>query len=258
MQANTTQPLATHAYDAYEGAELKQRAPRLSLLGGFSLSYEGHEVAVPECSQRVLAYLALRERSQSRQVVASTLWPERIDTRAAANLRSSLWRLPTPGGISLCEARGQMLSISSGVDVDVRRVERLGWSIVNGQAAPPRDDGRSFFDELLPGWFEDFVIIERERLEQLRLHFLEALALQLLAEGHHAEALDVALRLVASEPLRERSQRALIAVYRAEGSVAQAVRQYERYRVLLRETFGCNPSPSLSDLAYGVTAGEVV
>ncbi len=254
MNAVVTEEVGSSA--RAEGREGHGCSANLTMLGGFSLSYEGHEVDVPECSQRVLVYLALRERSQNRHVVASTLWPESTEARAAANLRSSLWRLPAPGGRSLCDARGQSLSISADVDIDVRRVERLGWSMVDGEGVPPRDVGRSFFEELLPGWYEDFVIMERERLQQLRLHFLEAMALRLSAEGHHAEALDVALRLVAAEPLRERSQSALINVYRAEGNVAQAVRQYERYRLLLCETFGCNPSPALSDLAYGVTPCE--
>ena len=225
---------------------------RLSLLGGFSLQCDGAHVEVPESSQRVLVYLALRERPQARNVVASALWPDSIETRAAANLRSSLWRLPEVHGGGLCDAHGPLIGIAPDIDVDVRSVERDGWSLVSNATHCCEMDGRSFFEELLPGWYEDFVILERERLQQIRLHFLEALTWRLVEQRRHAEALDVALRLVATEPLRERSQRALIGAYRAEGNIAQAVRQYERYRVLLVETFGCSPSAELSRLAYGI------
>jgi DNA-binding SARP family transcriptional activator len=229
---------------------MASEATELQMLGGFALSHCGVPVDVPECSQRVLVYLALRDRPQARHLVAASLWPDSSETRAAANLRSSLWRLPTPGGKPLCETKGHILGISPDVTIDVRRVESLGWSLVHEHSRVALDNTRTFFEELLPGWYEDFVLLERERLAQLRLHFLEAMAAELLEQGRHAEALDIALRLVSADALRERSQRILIEVFRAEGSIGQAVRQYEQYRTLLQETFQCDPSQSLRNLAY--------
>lgn len=227
--------------------------PELQLLGGFSVRVDGTPVEVPESSQRVLVYLALHERPQARHVVAGDLWPESSETRAAANLRSAIWRLPDGGGTRMIRASSHVLSIDPLVDVDVRHVEAIGWSLVRDSSATVQvDDGRLFFEELLPGWYDDFVIFERERLAQLRLHFLEATAAALLRVGHVAEALDVALRLVAFDPLRERSQRALMSVYRAEGSLGQAARQLEKYRALMRETFSCEPSNELIELALGI------
>ena len=223
----------------------------LRMLGGFSLVHEGMPVEVPECSQRVLVYLGLRERPQARHLVAASLWPDSSEARAAANLRSSLWRLPAPGGATLCETKGHAISIAPCVRVDVRDIERFGWTLVKDHHPDAGSDTTCLFEELLPGWYDDFVLLERERLAQLRLHFLDALATTLTEQGRHTEALDVALRLVGADPLRERSQRALIGVFRAEGSFGQAARQYEQYRVLLRETFGCDPSAELRDCAYG-------
>jgi DNA-binding SARP family transcriptional activator len=144
------------------------------------------------------------------------------------------------------------LAIAQQVHVDTRTVESVGWTFVRDPEAIVRpDDGRLFFDELLPGWYDDWVIMERERLAQLRLHFLEAMAIALLNQQRLVEALDVALRLVGADPLRERSQRALISVYRAEGSLGQAARQLASYRALMHETFGCEPSAALVELAIG-------
>ncbi len=233
--------------------------PELTLLGGFALTIGGQPVSVPESSQRVLVYLALHDRPQARQVVAASLWPESGEARAAANLRSSLWRLPTPNDQPLYTGQGSNLAVAPEVDVDVRRVEAAGWSLVQNATTQLDLSGRRmFFDDLLPGWYDDFVIVERERLAQLRLHFLEAMAHALGDQGRFAEALDVALRLVAADPLRERSQKALISMYRAEGSIGQAVRQYERYQDLLQETFGCDPSAELAQLAYGLSGTESV
>ena len=104
-----------------------------------------------------------------------------------------------------------------------------------------RIDPRLFLLELLPGWYDDWVIFERERLAQLQLHFLEALAYALVDRRCLAQALDVALRLVSADPLQEASQHALLCVYRSERSLGQARRQYAAYRELIRRTFGCEP-----------------
>ncbi len=96
--------------------------------------------------------------------------------------------------------------------------------------------------DLLPGWYDDWVIVERERIRQLRLHALEVLCENLSRSGRHAQAVDAGLSAVAEEPLRESAQRALIAAHLREGNVSEAVRQYDRYRKLLGASLGLEPS----------------
>jgi DNA-binding SARP family transcriptional activator len=85
-----------------------------------------------------------------------------------------------------------------------------------------RADRNRFLEDLLPGWYDDWVIFERERIFQLRMHFLEAFIDALVRAGRHAAALDTAFRLIAADPLRERSFAALSRVYEAEGSLHRA------------------------------------
>jgi DNA-binding SARP family transcriptional activator len=230
-------------------ADIRRHKLELHLLGGFSVTDHGELLDLPESSHRLLVYLALRERPQCRAVVAGSLWPNKTETRAGANLRSSLWRLQSFGNHRFIESSGSTLSLGDHVCVDVRRVEHAGWSLVRGTTTVSAEiEPQLFLLELLPGWYDDWVIMERERLAQLQLHFLEALTTAMLSEGRVAEALDVAVRLVAIDPLRERSQRALITVYRAEGSLGQARRQLASYRALMLDTFGCEPSADLLEL----------
>ena len=222
----------------------------LDLLGGFQLRVDRAAIECATSAQRLLAVLALHPRPQSRARVAGLLWPETSDRRAAANLRSSLWRLPNRPGLSLVECLGPSIALAPEVDVDVRRAERVGWECVHNAASiVVPGDASLFFDDLLPGWYDDWVATERERLGQLRLSFLEAITYALLRQNAVVDALDVALRLVAGDPLREQSQRALISVYRASGSVGQSVRQLEVYRALLREAIGCEPPEALVEYA---------
>lgn len=199
----------------------------LHLLGGFQLFVDQRAVCITESVQRLLVFLALRQRPQKRLLVAGSLWPEKSDDRAAANLRSALWRSRVGGAPPLVIGQGSLISLSPLVEVDARHMEATGWALVKGQIASLVGGTvrELFFEDLLPGWYDDWVILERERLNQLRLHFLEALIAALLRGQRHAEALDAALRLVAIDPLRERSQTTLLRVYEAEGSLHQA-RQY--------------------------------
>jgi DNA-binding SARP family transcriptional activator len=219
---------------------------RLNLLGGFSMIVDGESWDVPDSCQRLLVFLALHQGPQRRPVVAGTLWPNTTDSRATANLRSLLWRLPEPSGLPLVSTAGASLRLSEHLHVDVHMLEATGWALIRDPNAVVDDvDPTVFLLELLPDWYEDWVLFERERLAQLRFHFLEALTYVLIERRRVAEALNVALRLVKADPLREGSQRALLAVHCAEHNIGQAQRQFESYRKLIRQTFGCEPSPSL-------------
>ncbi len=102
--------------------------------------------------------------------------------------------------------------------------------------------------DLLPYWDEDWVLLERERFRQARLHALEHHSERLLGQQRYGEALQAALGALAGEPLRESAHRLLIEVHLAEGNAAEALRQYHQYRELLRSELGIAPSSGLRQL----------
>lgn len=222
---------------------------RVNLLGGFEVTAGGRSWDMPSSCQRLLVYLVLRGRPQHRTVVAGSLWPDKTEGRAAANLRASLWRLPTPAGVNLVDSTGPSIQVSRELAIDVREAEAVGWALVADPTSLVNEvDSSLFLQELLPGWYDDWVMFERERVAQLQVRFLEALTYALVERDRLTKALDIALRLVNVDPLREASQRALLTVYRAEGSFEQARRQFETYRQLIQDTFGCDPSPTLRSM----------
>jgi DNA-binding SARP family transcriptional activator len=97
-------------------------------------------------------------------------------------------------------------------------------------------------------WYDDWVILARERFRQARLHALEALCLSLASSGRYAEAAEAGLAAVAGEPLRESAHRALIQAHLAQGNPGEAIRQYRLCRRLLHEQLGLEPSPQLDEL----------
>jgi DNA-binding SARP family transcriptional activator len=223
----------------------------LRLLDGFDLVCGGLSVSLPLSSQRLVAFVALHERPVLRSFVAGSLWLESSEERANANLRSALWRLHR-NDRRVVECLGQRLALDSEVLVDLRESERLAQLVLN--------NGREDFDvepsaltgELLPGWYDDWTLFERERFRQLRLRALDTLCDRLTKVGRLDAALEAGLAAIAAEPLRESSHRAVIRAHLADGNVAEALRQYGLCRRLLKDQLGLEPSDQTDGLLQGV------
>jgi DNA-binding SARP family transcriptional activator len=221
----------------------------LSLLGGFRVMLDGGHLDVPMASQRIVALLALHDEPLRRTYVAGTLWPEYLDGRAAANLRTALSRLPVGPGV-LVTAHGQLLALSARIDVDLRETRRLIRQVLDrGEEALHLDQVRDrLMVDLLPGWYDDWLVYEQERYREIRLQALEALCRWLVDQGRNGTAVEVGLATVATDPLRESAQRVLLEAHLAAGNPAAAVRGFERYRSLLRRELGMEPSGALAEM----------
>jgi DNA-binding SARP family transcriptional activator len=224
-------------------------ATGLLLLGGFDLTSDGGSIPVSSGAQRVLAFLALQDRPLGRPYVAGTIWGETTDKRASGSLRSALWNLRLSGH-DLVEAAHGCLQLRRGILVDYRRAVAMARVVFDRSRPCPVDvvDGRYFHDDLLRDWYDDWVLIERERFRQFRLHVLEALCERFTDEGRYAHAIDAGIAAVIGEPLRESAQRVLIRAYLAEGNRQEALRQYHSYQILLHEELAVSPSPPLQEL----------
>lgn len=221
---------------------------RLSLLRGFKL-HRGREVArLPRNAQRVVAFLALQDTPLRRDHVAQCLWLDVPESRAAANLRTALWRIHQLD-YPVIESERDQIQLADSVAVDLRDVTAKARRLIEMGYQDGTDlSVGSLEAELLPGWYEEWVLFEQERFRQLRLHALEALCLRLVHANRYAEAVQAGLTAVASEPLRETAQAALISAFLAEGNAVDAVRQFRAYRHQLQESLGLDPGPQLTEL----------
>jgi DNA-binding SARP family transcriptional activator len=148
--------------------------------------------------------------------------------------------------------QGDTLSLAEGVQVDVRELARWARRVRDPESCLDelsRTDLR-LGGELLPGWSDDWVLLERERLRQLLMHALEALADRLAAAGCCGEAVEAAYAAVHLEPLRGSAHRTLVRVHLAEGNAREAINAYESCRTLLADELGVAPSRQMSDLVH--------
>lgn len=181
------------------------RVAHLGLLGAFRLTLGDGATSIPQSGQRLLVFLGLHG-PQSRSYTAGMLFPEVTEARANARLRSTLSRANRSGG-HLIEAFGGCLMLSPTVLVDAQCLADAARRTLNpaSGASSSMDDVELLVGapELLPGWYEDWVIIERDRLAQLRVRALESLTARHLASGELTAAHAAAAAAVRADSLRE-------------------------------------------------------
>lgn len=225
----------------------------LGLLGGFELRLDGRSVLLPRRAKRLLVFLALRHRPVSRPYVCQSLWLDSTERHADGNLRSALWKvgqLTTP----LIDQHGGQLALGETVAVDYVRSTTLARSLIRDAPSIEESelDVEVLTEELLPDWFEEWVLPERERYRQLRLHALECLCEHLVSLGRLGQAIQAGLAAVSGEPLRESANMALIRAYVAEGNVIEAIRHYSSYQTVLQE-IGVRPSAAMDQVIKNLT-----
>ncbi len=225
------------------------RLPRLTLLEAFELTNGAGPVTLSLPVQRLLAFLALRGRPARRAYVACSLWIDSSEDHAFGSLRSALWKLRRDGRALVEESNGR-LRLAPDVRVDVHEAAAAAHRLLDPAAKIDDGDRDCVFlrGELLPDWYDDWVVIERERFRQLRVHALERLCERLILERRFTEAVETGLAAVEGEPLRESAHRVLIHAHLAEGNAAEALRQYRVFRGLLRDRLGLEPSGQMDAL----------
>jgi DNA-binding SARP family transcriptional activator len=104
--------------------------------------------------------------------------------------------------------------------------------------------------DLLPGWYEDWALLERERVRQRLLHAMEAQSRQLAQAGRYGQAVEAAMQAVGADPLRESAQRALVEAHLAEGNWMEARRSLDLYAELLDRELGASPGAEITALLH--------
>jgi DNA-binding SARP family transcriptional activator len=213
-----------------------------------------------EASERLVAFLALRNRAVHRLKVAGSLWPDASDEQSLANLRSALWRLNGPSHDALA-VEPKTLGLKEDIGVDLREGAALAHRIID-TTTPITDVDLAeapevLREDLLVGWYDEWALAESERWRQLRLHALEALAVRLVHLERFQGALDAALLCVEADPLRESAHAAVITTHLAEHNRSEALRAFDRCCETLYSALGLAPSERLRALVTTATTSLI-
>ena len=167
-------------------------ALQLFLLGTLDIQYDGQQLPNPptQKSQSLFAYLALhRQRLQPREHLAGMFWGDRSERKARRSLTTALWQirrcLPDED-LLLSDVHAVQLDPKAGLWLDVAEFESL---VARPELANLRSAIALYRGSFMDGFYDDWVLNERYRLETLFSEALARLMMALEARGDHDSAL---------------------------------------------------------------------
>lgn len=228
---------------------------QIQLFGEFCLTYDGTPLTAfntPKL-QLLLAYLVLhRDAPQTRQTLAYLFWPESNDSQARTNLRNviHLLRNSLPAAEHFLRIDNQTLQwrADSPFTLDVATFEQgvqSATSTKDPAAAQAflKESLHLYRGELLAGFYEDWVLAERERWQERYLSALEVASTLAEQQRDYRTAIEYSRRLLQLDALREETYARLMQLYALQGDRATALRVYHNCATILVRELGVEPGP---------------
>jgi predicted ATPase/DNA-binding SARP family transcriptional activator len=219
----------------------------IRLLGQFDLCLANRPIELPSRpAQSLFAYLALRPGvPQRREKLAGTLWPDATDANARSYLRQALWRIrraleTADRDYLLADDLTIAFAADADYALDVALLEQEVTT--NTPTAELLRGVEVYHGELLPGFYDEWISPERERLQAIYEYKLILLLDRLVAEQRWPEALDWAERWIALGHVPEPAYRALMMAHSALGDRSSMAAAYQRCVEALQRELAVEPS----------------
>ena len=232
------------------------------LLGRFDVRLAGAPVEIPSRpAQSLFAYLVLSAgTAHRREKLAGLLWPDSGEESARSNLRHTLWRMRkalesagTPGRYLLTDDLSVSFDSRSDHWLDVGVLER---ATEDESIDHLTTEVSVFGGELLPGFYDDWVVVERERLQAVFDRKMRRLLDALATQQRWPELLEWGERWVATGNSPEPAYRALMVAHAALGDMSNVASVYQRCTRSLRVELGVDPSEQTRALYERLSRGE--
>ena len=212
----------------------------------------------------LFGYLAYHsERNHPRELLADLLWPEAQGATGRNSLSQALSSLRAELGRSGAVPIDEMLA------ADRNTVQLFGnTDVAEFQSALATDggaDGRLgglrravslYSGELLPGHYDDWILVERSRLRDLFLKANHELVTLLRKVGDLRGAIETAHRAAGEDPLSEEAIRDLMQAHADASEPHMALRVYNELEVNLAREVGERPSLPTRNLARDIAASR--
>lgn len=224
----------------------------------------------------LLSYLVLhRDHPQRREALAGQLWTDAAPAQGAKYLRQALWQLQAAlrpvlddGAAHLLEVDPEWVQLNS---CDALQADVIGFEAATracqGKPGAGLDEGARrqlenavslYRGDLLEGWYQDWCLFERERLQNDFLDTLEKLVCACEAHRESELGLVHARRILAFDPAREQVHRHVMRLQQQTGNRTGALRAFQRCEHILQEELGVAPSPQTRALYEAIRDGRAM
>lgn len=208
--------------------------------------------------QELLSFLLIRRHQHhQREALAAMLWGDTSTERSKKYLRQSLWHLQSVLESGESEAASHLLiehdwlrlNPANRPRCDVEEFEKAltaaegisGRQLTEAQAGQLKEAAVLYRDDLLVGWYQDWVLFERERLQNKYLLLLDKLIVYSETHQEYEQGQTYGTHILRYDPARERTHRELMRLYYLSGDRTAALRQYERCVSALRRELRVKP-----------------
>lgn len=239
---------------------------RIEMFGGLRVHVGGKTVErfATQKAAGLLAYLAHHRQLQPRELLIELFWPDGLQNTGRASLSqalSTLRRQLEPPGVP---SGGVIVSSKSHVGLNPEAVQTDVGRFQVVMQRSRQEAGRNerlqllreaveiYRGDLLPGFYEDWIVNEQQWLAGLYFEAVEALIQLLEGQGDLHEALEYALRAVDRDPLREESHRRVMRLYAATGQRKSALAQLTQLKEILHRELADEPTQATLLLARSV------
>jgi predicted ATPase/DNA-binding SARP family transcriptional activator/lipopolysaccharide biosynthesis regulator YciM len=230
----------------------------IRLLGQFNVQLDGHTVELTSRSaQSLLVFLLFNRASRiRREKVSGILWPDFEDTKARKNLRQDLWRLRKTIGSEYFFADRVSIGFEAGetCQLDIASLEDESlWSRASEELV---QQVAEYGGELLPGFYDEWVLLERERLNAIYEYHIRLLITRLLEEHRWLEAVHCSEGWIARGECPEPAYRSLLIAYCGLGDIPKVSQSFSRCEDALAQDLGVDPSADTIDLYKRILAED--
>ena len=225
--------------------------------------------------QGLFCYLLLhRERPLTREILANMFWGGYTTAQSRKYLRQALWQLQGMLAAGVDDSRSRVLRVapdSIGIDsqaemwLDVEMFERAFMQVQNivgnrleeHQADALREAVQLYRGELLEGWYQDWCLFHRERLQNIYLAMLDKLMCYSEAHALYRAGLEYGERVLALDRAHERTHQRMLRLLYLSGDRAGALRQFDRCVRSLAEELDVKPAARTLELHEQVRADSL-
>src|SRR5215208_5399542 len=236
---------------------------KLTVFGPPRLEREGQPIELNlRKALALLVYLAVAGQPQSRDALATMLWPESDGRESRTRLRRTLHRLNEAIGDNILDSGPEIIRLNSHADLwlDSTAFRQHMITATQNLLAPERlarmnAAAELYSEDFLAGFtlpdspaFDEWQFFQRESLRQLYGQALEQLVAAYRAQQRWEEAIASARRWLALDGLHEPAHRTLMRLYAWSGQYAAALRQYQECVRILDAELGAAPEDETTAL----------
>lgn len=240
---------------------------QINLLGKLSVHRNtDDDVALPLKAQELLGFLLLfPKHAHLREVLAAHLWGESNAAQAKKYFRQTLWHLqsllsqePETHEEPLLLVDGDWVQVNTNASlwVDTWLLQKAfhtckdcaGEKLADEQAEWLKDIVTRCHGELLPNWYYDWCLLERERYRSMLFVLLDKLVAYCIAHEQWESGIQYGMMLLQMDQSREKGHRHLMQLYYLSGDRTAALRQYHYCQRLLQAEFAVEPTEKTQQL----------